>query len=87
MDDVREKVIRLIVEHILPEGDTTDVTTITSFRDSGILDSLSTLKLLEFLEETFGIEFGAEDLDEGSFSNIASIERLIMRRQESGDKA
>lgn len=45
----------------------------TSLLESGILDSLSLLKLVLFLEEQFGVAVGAEDLVPENFETINAI--------------
>ena len=48
-----------------------------------VLDSLSTLKLVTFLEEHFKIELEANDLDAGNLSSIASIADLVASKSGS----
>lgn len=45
----------------------------TSLLESGILDSLSVLKLVLFLEEQFGIIVAAEDLIPAHFETVDAI--------------
>jgi len=50
---------------------------------SGILDSVATLKLVLFLEETFGIVIDTADIADGRLDTIASIEALVTKRHSS----
>lgn len=77
MDNVQEQVRQFILENFLPGEDPRNLTDETELKESGILDSLSTLKLVSFLEERFGVEFEANDLEAGNLSSLASIERLV----------
>jgi acyl carrier protein len=45
-----------------------------------VLDSLSTLKLLAFLEERFQIEFVPDDLGAGNLSTVTRIEKLVKEK-------
>ena len=54
----------------------------TELKESGILDSLSTLKLVTFLEEHFKVEFQAEDLSSQNLSSLANIEQLIKSKMQ-----
>ena len=45
--------------------------------ESGIIDSLGILKILSFLDETFGIDLSAEEIKPENFRNIRSICNLI----------
>lgn len=55
----------------------------TELKESGILDSLSTLKLVTFLEEHFNVEFQAEDLSSQNLSSLANIEQLIKSKMQA----
>lgn len=77
MDNIRETVRRYILDNFLPGEDPANLTDQTELKESGILDSLSTLKLVTFLEEQYKVEFEADDLDAGNLSTIESIERLL----------
>ena len=57
----------------------------TPLLESGILDSLAVVKLLAFLEESFGVEIGDDEFDPDNFESLDAIEALIARkRQEAG---
>ena len=66
-----------ILDNFLPGEDPNNLTDESELRESGILDSLSTLKLVSFLEERFMVEFEAADLEPGNLSSLLSIERLV----------
>jgi acyl carrier protein len=77
MDSMRDVVRAFILENFLPGEDARNLTDDTELKESGILDSLSTLKLVSFLEERFKVEFEADDLEAGNLASIESIERLV----------
>ena len=77
MENTREVVKAFILENFLPGEDARNLSDDTELKESGILDSLSTLKLVSFLEETFKVEFEANDLDAGNLASVASIEKLV----------
>ena len=77
MDDIRNAVKVFILDNFLPGEDPENLTDESELRESGILDSLSTLKLVSFLEERFKVEFEADDLEPGNLSSLLSIERLV----------
>ena len=49
--------------------------------ESGIIDSLGILKLLEFLESKFSINISDEELIPENFESIESIESFISRKK------
>jgi acyl carrier protein len=77
MQEIKETVRHYILNNFLPGEDAANLTDDTELKESGILDSLSTLKLVSFLEETFKVEFEANDLDAGNLASVASIEKLV----------
>jgi acyl carrier protein len=77
MDKIRDNVRHFILENFLPGEDPKNLTDETELKESGILDSLSTLKLVSFLEETYHVEFEADDLEASNLATIANIERLV----------
>lgn len=81
MSDMRDTLRAYILEHFLPGEEAKNLKDDTELKESGILDSLSTLKLVTFLEESFGVEFEADDLEAGNLATIASIERLVQSKQ------
>ena len=48
---------------------------------SGILDSLATLKLVAFLEETFGIETEPHELDPDNLNSIDIIANFVAAKK------
>ena len=80
MDDVKQAVRQFILENFLVGEDPRNLTDQTELKESGILDSLSTLKLVSFLEEKYQVEFEADDLDPGNLSSLANIERLVQSK-------
>ena len=77
MDKLRESLRSFILENFLPGEDPRNLKDDTELKESGILDSLSTLKLVAFLEEQFKVEFEANDLDGANLASVESIERLV----------
>jgi acyl carrier protein len=79
--DVRETVRRYILDNFLPGEDASNLTDSTELKESGILDSMSTLKLVTFLEETYQVEFEADDLEAGNLATVANIAALVASKQ------
>ena len=66
-----------LLSEFLPGEDPSELTNDTPLISSGILDSLATLKLSMFLEEQFGIQLDAHELEEDSIGSIDKIEKLV----------
>ena len=80
MENTREVVRAFILENFLPGEDPRNLGDDTELKESGILDSLSTLKLVTFLEERFRIELEASDLDAATLSSVANIASLVEQK-------
>ena len=50
--------------------------------ESGVIDSMTLLRLTSFLEERYGIEMPDEDIVADNFRSLGSIEALIARHME-----
>ena len=53
--------------------------------ESGIVNSLFAVQLMTFVERSFGIEIGMEDLDVENFKSVSATAAFI--RRKSPDKA
>ena len=59
----------------------------TSLLESGILDSLSLLRLVVFLEERFGITMGDADLLPENFASVNTICAYLRAREPGKQEA
>jgi acyl carrier protein len=66
-----------ILKEFLPGEDPEELTDSTPLITGGILDSLATLKLVAFLEEQYGIELQAHEVDVEHLNTIADITNLV----------
>lgn len=82
MTDSQQAIKHFILENFLPGEDPSNLTSDLDLKENGILDSLSTLKLVTFLEEHFKVEFEAEDLGGDKLSTVANIEDLVNSKLE-----
>jgi len=66
-----------ILREFLPGENPAALTDSTPLISGGILDSLSTLKLVTFLEEKFGIQIEAHEADVEHLDTITNIAALV----------
>jgi acyl carrier protein len=83
MGPVGKTVKQFILDEFLPGEDPEELTESTPLLNSGILDSLATLKLSTFLEEEFDIQMEAHELDEEHIGSIAAIEQLVVSKKQT----
>ena len=72
-DTVRD----FILKEFLPGEDPAALTDDTPLISGGILDSLATLKLVAFLEESFGIQVEAHEVGQDNLNTIATIADFV----------
>jgi len=66
-------------------ADATSVSTIDDDADlfeSGLVNSLFAIQLMTFIEKSFSIEVGVDDLDMDNFRSIAATCALVLRKQD-----
>lgn len=66
-----------ILKEFLPGENPEELEDATQLISGGILDSLSTLKLVQFLEEKYGIEIEAHEADVDNLNTIDNIAELV----------
>jgi acyl carrier protein len=77
MEDIAKVVHHFILREFLPGEDPAELTPQTPLITGGILDSISTLKLVVFLEEHFGIDIEAYEAGVEHLDSIAQIASLV----------
>lgn len=78
--EIKDTVKNYLLENLLDAASTNELTDSTPLISGGILDSISTLQLVSFLEETFGIEFQPNDIDAKYLNTIALITDYVESR-------
>jgi acyl carrier protein len=74
MDEIRQTVRDYLLREFLPGEDPEHLTDETPLITGGILDSISTLKLVVFLEERFGVTV---DAHEAGVDHLDTIDRIV----------
>lgn len=74
------KVREFIIENFL-FGDAGRLSDTTSFLHSGILDSTGILKLVAFLEESFGVTVQDDELVPDNLDTLRNIKRFLARKR------
>ena len=75
-DSIRETVRRFILSSInMPQLDADD-----NLFESGIVNSLFAVQLMTFIEKTFAIELGPDDLDIENFKSLNAATAFVVRK-------
>lgn len=78
---IRAKVRRFMIEELAESGFREDTPDDESLLENQILDSLSILKLISFMDEVFGIYFSEEELDPERLETVSRIIELVRMKQ------
>ena len=80
MSDVKATIRQFVLTNYL-QGESPDtLSTSTPLQTSGILDSMATLGLAEFIQREFGIELDIYDMSPESFDRIDDMAAVIARK-------
>jgi acyl carrier protein len=77
MQNVADRVRQFIVDDLGWEGTIDQLTDDLPLIQSGALDSLGIVSLVEFLESNFGITVDDSEIVSAHLGNLASIERYV----------
>jgi acyl carrier protein len=79
VENVKEQ-IREFVEEAAQRKGVSGVTDDQSLVESGVIDSLGIFRLVAFLEESFRVRIGDEEIVGENFESIVSIERFVLKK-------
>jgi acyl carrier protein len=81
--EVGQQIKDFILNEFLPGEDPAELTPDTPLISGGILDSIATLRLLMFMEETWGVTFEPHEVDKENLDTLSLIERLLASKQQA----
>lgn len=82
--EIKSNVRQFILENYLPGESASNLRDDTPLRTSGILDSMATLALVNFVEERFGITLEAHETGVEYFDRIEDIANLVSQKSAAG---
>lgn len=79
---VKQQIREFIAENFLFNPDGFDISDDASFLDEGVVDSTGTLEVVMFVEETFGIVVGDDEIEPENFDSVNKLAAYIARKNE-----
>ena len=76
-DTAKQKIKNFIMEQFLPGEDPDELTDDTPLISGGILDSIATLQLVMYIEETFRVGFEPHEVDKENLDSLNLMVRLL----------
>jgi len=83
MDEIRQALRDYVLQEFLPGEDPGELTDDTPLITGGILDSISTLRLVNFLEDRFRITIEAHEAGVEHLDSIGQIAALIASKKQA----
>lgn len=80
MTDIQNKLKTYILEEFCAEAEVGVLNGDTALLSSGIIDSISSLQLVEFIEQTFDLQFEAHEVDQDNLDSLEKIETFILSK-------
>jgi acyl carrier protein len=77
-DRVREFVMKIAVRRGMPKLADDD-----SLTSTGVLDSMAIFRLVSFVEETFSVAIGDEEITSENFRSINAIQGFVLGKLET----
>lgn len=84
MEDIqiRNQITEYIKQEFLTEEDSLTFNADTPLVSSRILDSISTLELVDYLEKTFDIEFSHHEVDQDNLDSVDKIVNFVKYKKQ-----
>ena len=82
-DEIRPIVKKYLLTEFLEGADEDELEDSTPLISSGIIDSISTTRLVAFLEEEFGVTFEAHEMGVDYIDTLESISELVATKKAS----
>lgn len=80
VEQIQSMVKDFIMREFLPDEDPDELQSGTPLISDGIIDSIAALKLVAFIEETYGIELEAHEADVEHLDSLALIASLVQSK-------
>jgi len=74
---IKDQVRQFLLEEFLPDENPAELTDDLPLISGRILDSFATIKVVSFLERTFGIELGAHEVNVQNLDSIEAMARFV----------
>jgi acyl carrier protein len=83
MNEMKDTIRQFILSKYLPAERPENLRDDTPLQSSGLLDSLATINLANFVEQHFGVKLDVRDTGVERFDRIEDIAALIARKRAS----
>ena len=79
---VKDQIREYVLEEFAKTKGIDQITDQENLTKNGIIDSMGIFRLVAFLEETFNVRVGDEEITHDNIESIDAIERLVMAKSK-----
>jgi acyl carrier protein len=79
---VKDKIREYVLEEFAKSKGISQITDQEILTQNGIIDSMGIFRLVAFLEETFGVRVGDEEITHDNLESVDAIERLVLAKMK-----
>lgn len=80
MSEISQTISGYVLETFF-SGDESDFNQDTPLLSSGVVDSISALELVAFLEDTFSLEFKPHEVDRDNLDTVSRMTQFVVKKQ------
>jgi acyl carrier protein len=80
--EVKDRIREYILEEFAKSKGINEVSDQEVLAKNGIIDSMGIFRLVAFLEETFNVRIGDEEITNDNLESIDAIERLVISKSK-----
>lgn len=79
---VKDQIREFILRDLASAKGVTSFSDSESLMESGVIDSLGIFRLVAFLEETFRVRIGDDEITHDNLKSVDSIEQMVTSKQK-----
>ena len=85
VEELEREIKAYVLGEFLPGEDPDELKLDTPLISSGVLDSIAAIRVVEFLEESYGIEFEAAEISADYLDTVAQIAQFVSAKVSAGE--
>jgi len=86
MEGIEETLRRFLAENILFSGNGYPYPDGASFLENGVVDSMSVMELVLFVEKTFSVTIGDKEIIPANFDSVGSLATFVRSKVAERDR-
>jgi acyl carrier protein len=80
LTEIKSKIKTYILGHLLKNKNVENITDSTPLISGGLIDSIATMQLINFLEKEFQVEFEPHEVDKENFDTLDIISNFVTKK-------